>query len=139
MRKIVFAMLAAAIAMPALAKNPDYAGRDRKYSYLRTSINRELVKGVDFAGHYTIVTTGCGSGCTHNLLVDRTTGKITDIPYGGEEQQMLTLKYTRNSPRLIAMWQKDTDFCVAQRADWTGKGWTITAQPSPIPCARLFN
>lgn len=138
--RLAFASLIALIAVtPALAQQPDFAGRDKKFAYMRTAINRELAKGPNFAGHYTIVTTGCGTGCTSNLLVDRNTGKIADIPYGGEEQQMLTLKYNRASPRMVAMWQKEPEFCVAQRADWNGKGWTITAQPKAIACARLFD
>ena len=41
-----------------------------------TRIKQECEKGVNFAGHYTLVSWGCGTACQSNVLVDRKTGKI---------------------------------------------------------------
>jgi len=42
-----------------------------------TRITNECKKGVNFAGHYTLVSWGCGTACQSNVLVDRKTGKIS--------------------------------------------------------------
>jgi hypothetical protein len=42
----------------------------------RTQICRQAAKGPNFAGHYTVVTWGCGTQCTSFVIVDARTGRI---------------------------------------------------------------
>ena len=49
-----------------------------KYKMYITKITNECKQGVNFAGHYTMVTWGCGSPCQRGALVDRKTGEIFD-------------------------------------------------------------
>jgi hypothetical protein len=44
----------------------------------RTAIKDGVAKGVNFAGHYIIVTWGCGIGCQSFVIVDAKTGKVYD-------------------------------------------------------------
>lgn len=60
------------LAPPDFSSNPD-AKR------FITRITKACKEGVNFAGHYTLVTWGCGSPCQSGVVVDRKTGKI----YGG--------------------------------------------------------
>lgn len=56
---------------PNFESNPNY----KKFI---TRITNECKEGVNFAGHYTMVTWGCGSPCQRGVVVDRKTGEIFD-------------------------------------------------------------
>jgi len=47
----------------------------------RTRIREGAKKGPNFAGHYTIVEWGCGSGCLSIAIVDAATGMVWDDPF----------------------------------------------------------
>jgi len=47
----------------------------RKY---KTALNEGLKAGVNFAGKYTVITIGCGTGCQMHYVVDRETGQVLD-------------------------------------------------------------
>jgi hypothetical protein len=142
LKKYAAALLLSAMTMPQLAAAesspsvhlPDFAGRDKQFAYMKTRILAGLQQGANFAGHYTIVVTGCGTGCTSNLMVDRRTGKVSRVPYGGEMQQMLTLRHRVNSNLLVATWF-DGDLCVMQQARWNGTEFGIVAAPKGQPDA----
>lgn len=59
------------LAPPDFSTNPD-AKR------FITIIKEGCKEGANFAGHYTIVTCGCGSPCQGGVAVDRKTGRIYD-------------------------------------------------------------
>ena len=44
----------------------------------RTHLRQGAKEGPNFAGHYTIVTYGCGTQCQDNWVIDEKTGKIID-------------------------------------------------------------
>lgn len=44
----------------------------------RTKLREGAKAGPNFAGHYTIVTYGCGTQCQDNWVIDERTGKIID-------------------------------------------------------------
>jgi hypothetical protein len=111
---------------------PDFAGRDKQFAYLRARIVAGMREGANFADHYTIVTIGCGTGCTHNLMVDRKTGAVSEVPFGGEKQQLLTLRYRLKSNLLVATWF-DGDLCVEQRVEWNGTAFEISDSPRGRP------
>ncbi len=114
-------------------RQPDFAGRDRRYSMYRTRILEGLRdEGANFAGHYTIIRIGCGTGCTFNFVADRATGEVSDLPYGGEEQQMLTLRHSVASNTLNASWLAD-GLCMVQQARWTGTTFAISGEPMSSP------
>jgi len=47
----------------------------------RTAIRDGAKKGPNFAGHFTVVTWGCGSECAGAELVDAQTGGVFDFPF----------------------------------------------------------
>ncbi|RSK41345.1 hypothetical protein [Mangrovimonas spongiae] len=55
--------------------DPDFSTNPDVKSFI-TRIKNECANGINFAGHYTLVTWGCGSTCQSGVLVDRKTGKI---------------------------------------------------------------
>jgi hypothetical protein len=46
----------------------------------RTRIEAGASEGANFAGHYTVVTWGCGTSCQNSAIIDTTTGRI--VVYG---------------------------------------------------------
>jgi len=48
----------------------------------RTALNKAMKEGVNFAGKYTVVTVGCGTGCQIHYVVDRESGKVLDKVQG---------------------------------------------------------
>jgi hypothetical protein len=65
----------------------------RKY---KTAIAEGLKEGVNFAGKYTLVTVGCGTGCQTHYVVDRETGKVLD-----KVQSSMGARFKPNSRLLI--------------------------------------
>ena len=51
--------------------------------YFRTRLREGARKGPNFAGHYTVVTWGCGSDCVDISIVDAKTGKVWFAPFTG--------------------------------------------------------
>src|SRR5689334_16959216 len=70
----------------------------------RTRLREGAAKGPNFAGHYTIVTWGCGTGCQQMAVVDAQTGRVyfpkslSTITYNlVENMEDAGLKYRLNS------------------------------------------
>lgn len=57
--------------------NPDFSTNPNSKKFI-TRIKNECLNGINFAGHYTLVTWGCGSPCQSGVVVNRKTGKIYD-------------------------------------------------------------
>jgi hypothetical protein len=47
----------------------------------RTVIRDAAKRPIDFAGHYTLATWGCGSGCVMAAAIDAKTGRATSLPF----------------------------------------------------------
>ncbi|SRR5258708_4007544 len=46
----------------------------------RTVIRKAVMRGANFAGHYTVVDWGCGTSCGLYVIVDDRTGKVYEPP-----------------------------------------------------------
>ncbi len=60
-------------AAPNFASNPAYAN-------FRTAITNGAKNGPNAAGHYTLVSWGCGTSCQNSVAVDSLTGEIIALP-----------------------------------------------------------
>jgi len=98
---------------------PDFAGRDRQFARFRTRIVNEMQTGPNFAGHYAMVETGCGTGCRFVIIGDVATGKVTSFPYGGEKYNMLQLTYSVKSNYVSAVWASGNN-CYSDTLEWNG-------------------
>ena len=102
---------------------PDFSSDPDAKRFI-TRIKKECANGINFAGHYTLVTWGCGSPCQSGVVVDRKTGKI----YGGygtslgssfrKDSRMIirnveAIDTTTNLIRICA-------FCDVNHEVWTG-------------------
>ncbi|NKI26397.1 hypothetical protein HCG49_07465 [Arenibacter sp. 6A1] len=55
--------------------DPDFSTAPAAKAFISRMTN-ECKKGINFAGHYTLVIWGCGTACQNGVVVDRKTGKI---------------------------------------------------------------
>jgi hypothetical protein len=65
--------------------------------YYRTRLREGARKGPNFAGHFTIVTWGCGSDCYDIAVVDALTGRVWFAPFTGS----VDLAYRLDSRLLV--------------------------------------
>jgi hypothetical protein len=100
---------------------PDFQRRDRQFADFRTRLRDGLKAGPNFAGHYSVVQFGCGTGCSRVYLADNRTGKVFEFPRGGEDNQHLDLSFKLDSRMLVAQWSSgfgDNDQCVLEYLIW---------------------
>jgi hypothetical protein len=104
---------------------PDFKGRDRDFNNFRTRIRNGMRDGPNFAGHYSLIQIGCGTGCTFVVIADNNTGRPASFPRGGEDNMYLTLDYRRDSRLLAAQWlDSESDICVIEFFDFDRDKWT---------------
>lgn len=70
----------------------------------KTRIRDGIGEGVNFAGHYAIIAFGCGTDCSYGFFVDVKSGRIFDLPLGGEKNYGLSMDYRPNSKLMRARW-----------------------------------
>lgn len=94
---------------------PDFSGSDRQYLTYRTVIRDGFHNSPLTAGHYAIVSAGCGAGCILYWYGDVRTGKIMTFPIGGENYPGLTLTSVPGSRLVIAKWDNPQNgFCMSR-------------------------
>jgi hypothetical protein len=104
---------------------PDFKGRDKDFALFKTRIVDAMKKGVTFAGQYSTVQFGCGTGCSQVVVANNRTGQLYDFPRGGENNQALTLEYTVDSNLMLARWYTDSlwETCIIESFVLDGGRW----------------
>jgi hypothetical protein len=59
----------------ATARQINFRSHPRAKTF-RTNLKEGLSGGVNFAGHYIVVTWGCGTSCGHSAIIDGKTGTV---------------------------------------------------------------
>ncbi len=104
---------------------PDFTDRDAAFSKFRTRITDGMARGPTFAGEYSVIQFGCGTGCSIVFVGDNRTGEVFNTPIGGENNLYLTLKYQLDSKLLISQWADiDTNKCYIQFFSFDDGEWT---------------
>lgn len=84
---------------------PDFSGAQAKFRNFRTRISQGIhEQGITFAGSWSVIAIGCGTGCVFGYAVDLSNGSITPLPIGGEEFLYSRLFYEPYSNLLKATW-----------------------------------
>jgi hypothetical protein len=85
--------------------------------------------GPNFAGAYSLVQIGCGTGCSRAYIADNRTGRVFKLPRGGEDHFMLELSFELGSALLMARWADfDNDECVLEFFEWDGSNPTLISK-----------
>lgn len=66
----------------------------------RTRYNESLKQPANFAGEYVITIWGCGTNCGIYSFISKRTGKVFDMPFGGEEMPERII-YNKVNSRLL--------------------------------------
>lgn len=105
---------------------PDFRKRDRDFNSYRTRIREGMRDGPNFAGRYSVVQIGCGTGCSFVIIGDNKTGRPSSFPRGGEDSLYLNLKHQLDSRLMTTQYSRD-DRCFIEYFDFDGKNWkTLT-------------
>ncbi|NTH14236.1 hypothetical protein G6L99_19125 [Agrobacterium rhizogenes] len=108
---------------------PDFKGRDRQFNSFRTRIRDGMRQGPNFAGHYTLIQIGCGTGCSFAIVADNKTGQPASLPRGGEANMYLALDYRLESRLLAAQWfSYDAGRCFLEYFDFDRDEWKPLAR-----------
>ncbi|WP_282045942.1 peptidoglycan-binding protein [Roseibium album] len=112
------------------AKFPQFNGRDNAFRDYRTRLRDGVNAGVNFAGHYSFVTIGCGTSCRFAFVVDLRSGEVFDFPYGGEEQYQMDLLFFRDSRLVKVRWKGSWDGNTCSERDLAVEGtrWRVLAE-----------
>ncbi|HEX2590048.1 MAG TPA: hypothetical protein VHL34_01035 [Rhizomicrobium sp.] len=65
------------VAKVRIAHPAEVDVRPKDARLFRTQLREAVKGGTNFAGHYTIASWGCGTGCLSWAVIDQTTGKVT--------------------------------------------------------------
>ncbi len=103
---------------------PDFKGRDRSFNTYRTRIRDGMRAGPNYAGQYSVVQIGCGTGCSFVIVGDNKNGRPMNFPRGGEENMYLQLQFQLYSRLLATQWgDYDSGKCYVEWFDFDGRSW----------------
>ncbi|HEV7246161.1 MAG TPA: hypothetical protein VGN93_04135 [Shinella sp.] len=110
-------------------KLPDFRGRDRKFNSFRTRIKNGMREGPNFAGHFSVIQIGCGTGCSFAFVGDNNTGRPADFPRGGEENTYMQLQFETGSRLLAAQWLNfSANKCFIEFFDYDHTRWNLISK-----------
>lgn len=87
---------------------PDFAYTSAHYSHFEAPIKEQLREAPSFAGEFSIVQIGCGTGCSNVAVVNHRTGEVFGFPRGGEYNQGLEVQYNIDSRLVLVRWFTDS-------------------------------
>lgn len=119
---------------------PDFRGRDRDFNTFRTRIRAGMREGPNFAGHYSLIQIGCGTGCSFAIVADNRTGRPMNFPRGGEDNMYLDLEFQRDSRLLAAQWADDgAGRCYVEFFDFDRDIWKPLSKHDIGPTETCYN
>ncbi|TCP80790.1 hypothetical protein C8J31_11430 [Rhizobium sp. PP-CC-2G-626] len=105
---------------------PDFKNRDRDFNAFRTRIRDGMKQGPNFAGHYSVIQFGCGTGCSGVVVADNRTGQPAWFPRGGEDNMYLDLLFQLDSRLLAAQWlDHEAGRCFTEFVDYDRSKWIL--------------
>ncbi|MEY9097986.1 hypothetical protein ABIA24_000895 [Sinorhizobium fredii] len=108
---------------------PDFKGRDKAFNNFRTRIRNGMKEGPNFAGEYTVIQIGCGTGCSFVIVGNNRTGQPFDFPRGGEDNMYLSLEYQLTSKLMTAQWADfDQSSCFVEQFKFDGSAWATLSK-----------
>ncbi len=112
---------------------PDLSSHPRAKIF-RTELRKQVKHGPNFAGHYTVIRLGCGTGCAMIAIVDAKTGRVffpesvKAVQWSGWWHEPFGPEYRLNS-RLFIVYGQVNDNEEAQYGvsyyEWTGSDFTF--------------
>lgn len=102
-------------------KLPDFSARDKAFRQYRTRIREGMKEGPNFAGEFSIIQIGCGTGCSFAFVASNKSGKVFAFPRGGEENMFMQFSKKLDSRLLVLQWGSyGNDSCFIEYFEWNG-------------------
>lgn len=121
-------------------KMPDFRKRDRAYNHFRTRIREGMKAGPNFAGRYSVIQIGCGTGCSFAFIGDNRTGRVADFPRGGEANMYMQLDYRLGSRLMAAQWaDHSAGRCHVEFFEFNAEKWTALGRRDVGPLDACYN
>jgi hypothetical protein len=99
-----------------------------------------MAQGPDFAGEFSVIQFGCGTGCSVVMVANNRTGQPYSFPRGGEDNMYLNLKYSRDSRLMIAQWGSyDSGKCYMEYFVFIKGAWSELGKREIGPLASCYN
>jgi hypothetical protein len=104
------------------------------------TVGAHMDRGITLAGHYSQSIVGCGTECWSNWVVDRRTGAIIDVPYSGNEAELIEDVQGRRDSDVVqviyAPRGEATGPCRARNFRLRGTRFTELGGYFPVRCPR---
>ena len=104
-------------------KLPRFSGDQRQYAFFETRIRNSVKEGPAFAGDMGVAYFGCGTDCTMGYITNVRTGRIYELPGGGDDNPDFRIDFRAGSRLMKTLWRKgysDNPTCVQEFYEWTG-------------------
>jgi hypothetical protein len=101
---------------------PEFDGRDEWARLFRTRIRDSLAEGPNFNAHYSFITFGCGAFCIMGFIADTRTGKVFELPFGGEATPELEIDFVSGSNLIHVIHMGQTS------AECSVKAWSFDGE-----------
>ncbi|MDM9624548.1 hypothetical protein QTL95_01480 [Rhizobium sp. S152] len=119
---------------------PDFTGENAHFRDFRTRIQQGMAEGPKFAGEYSVIQFGCGTGCSAVILANNRTGQPYSFPRGGEDNMYLTLRYRLDSRLMVAQWGSyDSGKCYMEYFDFANGAWSELGKREIGPLDSCYN
>ena len=103
----------------------------------RTRLREADREAPNFSSNGVIVLWGCGTQCATGAWIDRTAGKIGELPVAGEDYLELDLESRAGSNLVLSTWldpKPSKPFCLFGAHVWSGKAFkAIRGYPIRVP------
>ena len=90
----------------------------------RTRFRQADRQAADFSANGVIILWGCGTQCATGAWIDRTSGRIYELPVAGEDYRELDLRSMRGSNLILSTWldpRASEPVCMFGAHVWNGK------------------
>jgi hypothetical protein len=119
---------------------PDFTGQNVRFRDYRTRIRQGIAEGPSFAGEFSVIQFGCGTGCSAVIVASNRTGQPFSFPRGGEDKMYLTLKYRLDSRLMVAQWGSyDAGKCFMEYLDFEDGSWRELGKREIGPLDACYN
>lgn len=119
---------------------PDFKGRDKDFADFRTRIRNGLEEGPNFAGEYSFISAGCGTGCSLSFVANNRTGQVFNFPLGGEAHSYLETLFQLDSRLVIAQYASfETNECLQDYYDFQNGEWIVLQKTSVGDLEACYN
>lgn len=90
-------------------KFPEFKGSQKEYRLYRTRIREGMLEGPNFAGKYSLIQIGCGTGCSFVYIANHTNGLVLELHQNEPKVYAFETYFKINSRLLLLQGQESSE------------------------------